>query len=99
MASNRIGVFESGAETMKEAFVSDHVSTSMIQPMLLHAPATPPPIVLLSTLDDRYVIFDGVTRATRAAVLRPGEAVPAIVIGQYPVESSKLASLSERLST
>ena len=58
-----------------------------------------PPIQLLTTRDGRYVIFNGVTRATRAAVLRPGEAIPAIVTGRYPVHSSTLTPLSARLPT
>lgn len=58
-----------------------------------------PPLQIMTTLDDRYVIFNGVTRATRAAVLRPGETVPAEITGRYPVYSKKLVPLSARLPT
>ncbi len=43
-----------------------------------------PPLQLVRGKDGRLRINDGVTRATRAAKLRPGELVPAEVIQNLP---------------
>ena len=43
-----------------------------------------PPVELVRGRDGRLRINDGVTRATRAAKLRPGELIPAEVIAVLP---------------
>lgn len=43
-----------------------------------------PPLELIRGRDGRFRINDGVTRATRAAKLRPGESIPAEVIATLP---------------
>jgi hypothetical protein len=43
-----------------------------------------PPLELIRGRDGHFRINDGVTRATRAAKLRPGELVPAEVIQNLP---------------
>jgi hypothetical protein len=43
-----------------------------------------PPLEVIRGRDGHLRINDGVTRATRAAKLRPGEAVPAEVIATLP---------------
>ena len=43
-----------------------------------------PPLQLVRGKDGNFRINDGVTRATRAAKLRPGELVPAEVIQDLP---------------
>jgi hypothetical protein len=43
-----------------------------------------PPLELIRGKDGHFRINDGVTRATRAAKLRPGELVPAEVIQNLP---------------
>ena len=43
-----------------------------------------PPLELIRGKDGHLRINDGVTRATRAAKLRPGELVPAEVIQDLP---------------
>ena len=43
-----------------------------------------PPLLLVRGKEGRLRINDGVTRATRAAKLRPGELVPAEIIQELP---------------
>ncbi len=56
-----------------------------------------PPVLLYRGSDGALVIYDGVTRATRAAKLCPGSVIPAEVtgtlrfpVGHYPTVQEKL---------
>ena len=56
-----------------------------------------PPIQVSRTVDRRFVINDGVTRATRVARHCPGTKVPVEVIDDLPQESSEFPTIAERL--
>ncbi len=57
-----------------------------------------PPLELVRGRDGHFRINDGVTRATRAAKLRPGEAVPAEVIATLPnLDVTKMPRVGEML--
>jgi hypothetical protein len=57
-----------------------------------------PPLQVIRGKDGHLRINDGVTRATRAAKLRPGELVPAEVIQELPhVDVTRIPKVKERL--
>ena len=57
-----------------------------------------PPLELVRGKDGHLRINDGVTRATRAAKLRPGELVPAEVISTLPkVDVTKTPRVGDTL--
>ena len=57
-----------------------------------------PPLELTRGRDGHLRINDGVTRATRAAMLRPGEFVPAEVIATSPnLDVTKMPRVGETL--
>ena len=57
-----------------------------------------PPLELVRGKDGHLRINDGVTRATRAAKLKPGELVPAEVIATYPkLDVTKTPQVGETL--
>ena len=57
-----------------------------------------PPLQLIRGKADRLRINDGVTRATRAAKLRPGVSVPAEVIQNLPrLDVSRTPKVKDRL--
>jgi len=57
-----------------------------------------PPLELVRGKDRRLRINDGVTRATRAAKLRPGEMVPAEVIQDLPrLDVTRCPQVKDRL--
>ena len=56
-----------------------------------------PPIFVYRGSDGALIIFDGVTRATRVAKLRPGEQVRVEVIGDLSVPCGHLPTVGERL--
>ena len=57
-----------------------------------------PPLQLVRGKNGRLRINDGVTRATRAAKLRPGEAGPAEVIQNLPrLDVTRTPKIKERL--
>lgn len=57
-----------------------------------------PPLELVRGKDGHLRINDGVTRATRAAKLKPGELVPAEVIATYPkLDVTKTPRVGETL--
>jgi hypothetical protein len=57
-----------------------------------------PPLELTRGRGGRLRINDGVTRATRAAMLRPGESVPAEVIATLPnLDVTRTPRVSETL--
>jgi hypothetical protein len=56
-----------------------------------------PPILVSRAKDGELVINKGVTRASRAARLRPGALVPVDVIDDYPVAGSRLPTVGEKL--
>lgn len=56
-----------------------------------------PPIWVYRIQNGEYLIANGVTRATRAAKLRPGELVPVLVIGSLRVSPRRYATILEKL--
>ena len=56
-----------------------------------------PPIVVLRAADGELVIYDGVTRATRAAKLAPGQLVTVEVIGTTKGNGSQYPTVAEKL--
>ena len=56
----------------------------------------PPPEVMRGS-DGELVIYDGVTRATRAAKYLPGTAIIVQVSGQLPVPVGKLQRVGDKL--
>ena len=56
-----------------------------------------PPILVYRGSDGAYIIFDGVTRATRIAKLRPGTLVRIAVIGHLAFSCRQLPTVGERL--
>lgn len=55
------------------------------------------PILVYRGSDGAYIIFDGVTRATRLAKLRPGISVRIEVIGYLAFPCKHLPTVGERL--
>jgi len=56
-----------------------------------------PEIWVYRCTDDELVIYNGVTRATRAAKLMPGQTVPVRVIGRLLVRGASQPTVEERL--
>jgi hypothetical protein len=57
-----------------------------------------PPVELVRGRDGHLRINDGVTRATRAAKLRPGELIPAEVIDTWPkLDVTRMPRVEETL--
>lgn len=56
-----------------------------------------PPIWVYRGKDGALMIMDGVTRATRAAKIRPGVLVRIEVIGELPANCGHLPTVGERL--
>jgi len=56
-----------------------------------------PAIVVYAGSDGALMIFDGVTRATRIAKLRPGTQVRVEVIGDLPSRCGGLPTVGEKL--
>lgn len=56
-----------------------------------------PPIFVYRGSDGEFVIFDGVTRATRMAQFRPGDLVRVEVVGDLLVPCRHLPTVGERL--
>jgi hypothetical protein len=56
-----------------------------------------PPLFVFRAADGELVIYDGVTRATRAAKYSPGQAIPAEVIGTFKTPASHLPKVEDRL--
>lgn len=56
-----------------------------------------PPIFVYRGSDGALIIFDGVTRATRVAKLRPGVLVRVEVIGDLPVPCGHLPTVGDQL--
>lgn len=56
-----------------------------------------PPLLVYRGTDGGYIIFDGVTRATRIAKLRPGTPVHIEVIGDLAFPCGRLPTVGERL--
>jgi hypothetical protein len=56
-----------------------------------------PPIFVFRGTDGELIIFDGVTRATRVAKLRPGDLVQVEVIGDLPTPCAQLPTVGDRL--
>ena len=56
-----------------------------------------PPILVYRGSDGALIIFDGVTRASRIAKLRPGILVAVEVIGNFPFPCGHLPTVGERL--
>ena len=57
-----------------------------------------PPVELTRGRDGKLRINDGVTRATRAAKLRPGELIPAEVIATHPnLDVTRTPRVGEKL--
>jgi hypothetical protein len=56
-----------------------------------------PPLVVYRGADGALLISDGVTRATRAAKLCPGQLVPVEVIGDLPRPFGSLPTVQEKL--
>lgn len=56
-----------------------------------------PPIIVRRTPDGAFLIRNGVTRATRAAMLHPGVLIQAIVEGSWPRHSRWYRRLEETL--
>jgi hypothetical protein len=56
-----------------------------------------PPIGAYRGSDGALLIFDGVTRATRAAMLRPGEKVLIEIMGQIKAPCGHMPTVGERL--
>lgn len=56
-----------------------------------------PPIEVSRGTDGELVINNGVTRATRAAKLRPGKVVPVEVIHDLPIPVGSFPTIGEQL--
>ena len=56
-----------------------------------------PPLFVYRGSDGGLIIFDGVTRATRVAMLRPGELVRVEVIGALAAPCTHLPTVGEQL--
>lgn len=56
-----------------------------------------PPVLVYRGSDGALMISDGVTRATRAAKLCPGMAVPVEVMGNLPRALGSLPTVKEKL--
>ena len=56
-----------------------------------------PPIWVYSIQQGKYLISDGVTRATRAAWFLPGQRVPVIDVGFLNVSPKRYATIEEKL--
>ena len=56
-----------------------------------------PPIVAYESEDGRLVVYNGVTRATRMAMLAPGVTVPVEVIGRILVKFADKPSIGDTL--
>jgi hypothetical protein len=56
-----------------------------------------PPIFAYEDPDGVLEVSDGVTRATRIAMLAPGETVPVVVIGHYRRSRASSPSVRDRL--
>jgi hypothetical protein len=56
-----------------------------------------PPIGVYRGSDGALIIFDGVTRATRIALLKPGQTVSIEIMGQLAVPCGHLPTVGERL--
>lgn len=56
-----------------------------------------PPVFVICGTDGELMISDGVTRATRAAKLCPGELVPAELIDEAPQTFGHLPTVREKL--
>ena len=56
-----------------------------------------PPLLVYRGRDGEFIIFDGVTRATRVATLQPGELVRVEVIGALAVPCAHLPTVGEQL--
>jgi hypothetical protein len=56
-----------------------------------------PPLEVKRGLDGSLVIFDGVTRATRAAKLAPGVTITVEVTGELPAKVGSLPTVGEKL--
>jgi len=56
-----------------------------------------PPRLVYRGSDGGLIIFDGVTRATRVAMLRPGDLVRVEVIGALAVPCTHLPTVGEQL--
>ena len=57
-----------------------------------------PPIWAYRGQDGRLQIFNGVTRASRAAKYAPGQLVPVEVVGELRVDVAKYPTIEETLS-
>lgn len=56
-----------------------------------------PPLWVYRATDGELIIFDGVTRATRAAKYCGDALVPVIVVGELPILGSRLPKVEEKL--
>ncbi len=56
-----------------------------------------PPVLVYRGSDGALMITDGVTRATRAAKLCPGMAIPVEVLGDLPRPFAALPTVEEKL--
>jgi hypothetical protein len=56
-----------------------------------------PPVLVYRGTDGALMISDGVTRATRAAKLCPGQVVPVEVLGDVPCPFGSLPTVQEKL--
>ena len=56
-----------------------------------------PPLLVYRGSDGGLIIFDGVTRATRVAMLRPGDLVRVEVIGALAVPCTHLPTVGEQV--
>ena len=56
-----------------------------------------PPVWVYRGSDEELMIFDGVTRATRVAKLRPGLTITVEVVGEFSYEFNHLPTVREKL--
>lgn len=56
-----------------------------------------PPLLVYRGIDGGLIIFDGVTRATRVAKLRPGVLVQVEVIGELSAPCAHLPTIGDQL--
>src|SRR5688572_18776283 len=56
-----------------------------------------PHLLVYRASDGELVIYDGVTRATRIALLVPGQTVSVEVVGDLPVPANRFPTVEERL--
>lgn len=56
-----------------------------------------PRLFVYRAADGELIIYDGVTRATRVALLAPGEVVPVEVVGDLRVPARRLPTVGDRL--